>query len=305
MFGKKFLLTIALIFLIPVLACDLSSLTAVGTPNLDPAAATAAIQTQVAVIVASTSEAQTALAKSQSGTQAAMSSPTPEFTFTPSLTPTETFTPSPTFTLTPSVPMVSVTVNTNCRSGPTTGYALLGIVMVGEKAEVVGRSTLTDTMIIKLPSNPGITCWLWAQNATVVGDISKLPVVPIPATPTPAATFTAAYIEKVTCSGEYGFTFKISNSGSIAWESIKIVVTDTVTSTTKTHTRDSFKRFNGCTAGSEALNLEPGETGFSTTVNPGQFAYNPAGHAMTADITVCSKDALAGKCQSKTVSFTP
>jgi hypothetical protein len=305
MFRKRSFLIIASVFLIPVLACNLSNPTTVIGTNPDPAAATAAIQTQVALLVASTSVAQTALSQSLADTQTAMPSNTPEFTFTPSTTPTPSSTPMPTFTLTPSIPTVTVSVNTNCRSGPTTSYDLLGILMVGETAQVVARSTLTDTMIIKLPSNPSIKCWLWAQNATVSGDLSKLPVIAVPPSPTPAASFTAGYVEKITCMGEYALTFKISNTGAITWESIKVVVTDTVTDITKTLTGDSFKRYNGCTVSGEDLNLEPGEVGYTSTVPPAQFLSNPAGHAMTAVITVCSKNGLAGTCLSKSVSFTP
>jgi hypothetical protein len=304
MLKKKSSLFVATLLFISMLACNLSAPTAVS-PNLDPAAATAALQTQVAEIVASTSAAQTSIAQALAETLAAMPSNTPEFTFTPSLTPTPEFTTTPTFTLTPTIPLVNVSVNTNCRTGPGEIYDLVGVLEVGKSAEVVGRAADGGSWIIRWPGNPAKTCWLWSQYATISGNGQALPVIDPPPTPTPAVTFSAAYVEMITCMGEYGFTFKISNPGSLTWESIKAVVTDTVTTTSKTHTRDSFKRFSGCTVASEDLNLEPGETGYATTVVPGQFGYNPSGHAMTAVITVCSKDALAGKCQSKTLSFTP
>jgi hypothetical protein len=201
--------------------------------------------------------------------------------------------------------MVSVSVQTNCRSGPGTVYDSLGFLDVGQTAEVVGRSTSSDNWIIKLPSNPAITCWLWGQYATVVGNTSGLTVYTPPPTPTPAAGFNITFVEMVTCAPEYAFTFQLANSGSVTWESIKIDVTDTVTAVVKTHTRDSFKRYIGCAASSEDQNLEPGETGFATAVVPGQFTYNPTGHAMTTVVTICSQNALAGTCLTKTISFTP
>ena len=318
MFRKKIAFTFVSIFLIIFSACNMPGPTVpspavISGSNPDPAAATAAIQTQVAeivastagvqtqvaFIVASTAAAETAFANAVAETLAAMPSKTPEFTFTPSLTPT------PTFTLTPETARVSVSVETNCRSGPGTAYDIRGVLQVGQVADVVGRSASSDNWIIKLPSKPAITCWVWGQYATVTGDTSGLTVFTPPPTPTLAAGFDVSYIGMVTCGAEFGFTLQISNHGSVTWESVKVDVTDTATATAKTHTRDSFKRFTGCAPSGEDLNLESGETGFATTVAPGQFAYNPTGHAMTAVVTVCSQNALAGTCLNKTISFTP
>jgi hypothetical protein len=326
MFLKQFIAIIASVLLILVSACTLPGGTAVvsGT-NPDPAAATAAIQTQAAeivastaaiqtqaaVITASTAAAETALANAVAETLAAMPSNTPEFTFTPSLTPTPTFTltpsftPTPTFTLTPETVRVSVSVETNCRTGPGTAYDSVGVLQVGKTAEVVGRASDGGSWIIRNPANPAMNCWLWGQYATVTGNTSGLTVYTPPPTPTPAAVFNVTVVEMVTCAPEYAFTFQLANPGSVTWESIKIVVTDTVTTTIETHTRDTFKRYNGCAAGTESQNLEPGETGFSSNMLPGHFDYDPTGHAMTAVVTVCSQNALAGTCLNKTISFTP
>jgi hypothetical protein len=81
-----------------------------------------------------------------------------------------------------------VSVETNCRSGPGTAYGALGALLVGQSAEVVGRSASSDSWIIKLPSNPAITCWLWGQYATVTGNTGNLPIITPPPTPTPTAT---------------------------------------------------------------------------------------------------------------------
>ena len=305
MFRKKSVVIIVFVCIISILACNMSSLPAVNATNPEPAVATAAIQTQVAMIVAATSATETVAAVSIAETQAAIPTNTPEFTFTPSFTSTPSFTPTPTFTFTPSIPTVSVSTNTNCRTGPGDSYAIVGLLEVGKTAEVVGRTYDGGSWIIRLPSNPTIVCWLWSGYATVSGNWKALPVVTPPPTPTPTASFSTSYVEMIVCSGEYAFTFKISNPGNITWESVKISVTDTDKGVTKTHTRDSFKRWSGCTSGSEDQNLEPGETGYATTVLPGQFTYKPTGHAMKATITVCSKDGLAGTCLSKTVSFTP
>lgn len=112
------------------------------------------------------------------------SSNTPSFTSTPELTATPSLTPTVTLTSTPSVPQVSVTSATNCRTGPGTVFDLLYTLQPGQAAELIGKDTLDDYWVIKMPS--GGTCWLWGQYAVVSGNVAALPEVPPPPTPTPS-----------------------------------------------------------------------------------------------------------------------
>ncbi len=105
-------------------------------------------------------------------------------TFTPIATFTITLTPTITSTFTPSVPMVTVSQNTNCRTGPGTAYDLIGLLSVGESAEVVGRYQSGAYWVIKNPNSSG-TCWLWGNYATVGGNTAGLPEMTAPPTPTP------------------------------------------------------------------------------------------------------------------------
>jgi hypothetical protein len=300
MFRKKIPAMLVLAGLVFASACSL--------PGQQPAAGGTVpvqnlpIETQVAVMVAGTLTAQADLAEAQTATQAALATNTPTFT------PTLTLTPTPTYTLTPSTPMVTVSVNTNCRTGPTTAYDILGVMLVGQQAVVVGRSTLSDTMVIQLPSNRNIVCWLWAGNATVTGDISKLPVFTIPATPTPkfsptlTISFAVTYASTDLCAGLYRVKFKITNDGDITWESNQVTVTDQTTSVTKTATYDNFPFYTStCDTGAD-YNLEKGEVGFTTSDG---FAVNPLGHPMAALIQICSQDGMVGTCLQKSITFTP
>ena len=99
------------ILVITALACNLPSVT--PTPSIDADATL------------------TSLALTQDG----QSPPTD----LPIFTPTITLTPTLTLTLPPSVPMVSVSVDTNCRTGPGVIYDYLTGLSVGEKAEVIGK----------------------------------------------------------------------------------------------------------------------------------------------------------------------
>ena len=117
----------------------------------------------------------------QSGTPALNTeTPTPQFTATITLTPT------------PGVPTVTVSQNTNCRTGPGTQYGIVGALLIGETAEVVGKnSSVPNYWVIKLP-NGSNTCWLWGEYATISGNTANLPEITVPPTPTPTATPTLA-----------------------------------------------------------------------------------------------------------------
>jgi hypothetical protein len=306
MYRKMILLTTFTILSLIASSCTLvqapAASGATSQPNDVP------IETQVALIVAQTQAAQTVIANAVQATLVGAATDTPKPPDAPAATPTleSTFTPS--FTNTPNAPQVTVSVNTNCRSGPNTNYDLLGVMMVGEKAEAVGRSTLTDTIIIKLPSNPAITCWLWMQNATLTGDRESLPLIPIPATPTPkftntpANTFTLVYAGTQFCVGLYRHKFQIKNNGVVSLESNKLIVTDQTTAITKTSIRDNFPYYDASCGSIADNNLEAGEVGYTTSEG---FAIDPTGHSMVATIRVCSQDGLAGTCQEKTITFTP
>ncbi len=120
-----------------------------------------------------------ALTQTAEQNQPPIEGPTYTATVTPSITPTPTL----------GVPMVSVSVDTNCRTGPGTVYDYLTGLLVGEKAEVVGKYTSINPVywIIKKGS---VTCWLWGKYATVEGNTANLPEMVPPPTPTPPPTNT-------------------------------------------------------------------------------------------------------------------
>ncbi|MFH1524021.1 MAG: hypothetical protein ABIF04_03575 [Chloroflexota bacterium] len=293
--SKKFIAIIATICILLIQACSLPSLIATNGTGSDPAAN---MQTQVALNIALTNVAQTMLANAIAETLAAMPSNTPEFTFTPSLTPT------PTFTFTPEVARVSVSVETNCRSGPGNAYDKLGALFPGQTADVVGRNSSSDTWIIKLPSNPAVTCWLWGQYATVIGNASGLPVFTPPPTPTPTMNFNLDYVTTLVCGGFYGIQLRIVNTGGITWESNRVVAFDQTANNTKSIDRDNFPVYtNGtCAISSASQNLEPGETGLT---NSSGFNYNIFGNTILVTVTVCSQDGMTGTCLPKTITIVP
>jgi uncharacterized protein YgiM (DUF1202 family) len=142
----------------------------------------------------------------------ALNSPTPGDTATP------VFTSTPEFTPTPSVPQVTVSVNTNCRTGPGTQYDLVGALLVGQVGIVVGKNTATGYWIINNPGQSG-TCWLWGQHATVSGNTAGLTEYAIPATPTPALPAAVANLKgEITCVLQNNPVFYNEVKVKLTWE---------------------------------------------------------------------------------------
>jgi hypothetical protein len=169
--------------LIGILACNLPGGAATETPTPE--------ENLAATITA------------QAGTLEAPSATPGPPTETPTITPTST----------PSVPMVSVSSATNCRTGDSAAFDLLYTLKVGDKAEVVGKNTASGYWIIKYP---GGQCWLWGQYATVTGDISGLPEFPAPATPTPS---------ELAAPSNFHATSSCSPSGAIFTRNIHVNLT--------------------------------------------------------------------------------
>lgn len=113
-----------------------------------------------------------------------------------------TFAPPPTAVSTnPTV--TPINVNVNVRSGDSTAYPTVGSLLVGDTANILGRSSRgSGWWYILLPNNR--QGWVSPDVVLENGDLSNIPFVdppPIPATPTPvpptAAPFPDATISNV------------------------------------------------------------------------------------------------------------
>lgn len=158
-----------------------------------------------------------------------------EETKTATETQQPSLTPSATITLTPTQdkPMVSVSVDTNCRKGPGQIYDWIGGLLVGEKAEVVGASTDGRYWIIKNPDRSG-ECWLWGNYATVTGSTSDLPRFTPPPTPTPAFSWTGNWTSYTTDTSNHlldSYSMSITVDGKDFTAILDVGGGDTVTAT--------------------------------------------------------------------------
>ena len=230
--------------------------------------------------------------------------PTPAQTFTPQLpaaSPTATLSPTPIFTATPLVPLIGVSVATNCRVGPGKVYDRVGALLVGQVAEVVGRNDIGNYWYIRNPNQSNGYCWLWGEYATVTGNFAALPVYTPPPTPTPVPAFEAAYDGLETCTG-WWVDIELTNTGGIAFESLSITVGDTTNEQVYSTFVDKFTNLDGCLDVSSNDVLNPGAT---RTVSSSPFPYDLRGHRLRAILTLCSRDGLNGICVSREIAFTP
>ena len=219
----------------------------------------------------------------------------------PEDTPTPTNTPTVTPTDTPSIPIVTVTENTNCRSGPGTVYDLVYIFMIGDEAEIIGRSSEANYVIIKVPDSSGRSCWLWTRYAVIKGNINDLPESTPPPTPTPAATATPAlnfdfsFNSVGICGPSENVYLNVTNTGGIDLESRHLSAQNLDTLQVKTSQSNMFGQSPDCMTIANAM-IQPGSTKYvSVGFTPPIF-----GDTISITLKVCAQDGLGDPCLTRT-----
>jgi hypothetical protein len=130
--------------------------------------------------------------------------------------PTET--PTITQTPTPDIPQVSVSQDTNCRTGPAVYYGYRTTVNPGQVLEVVGVHAQGNDYVI-VDYGAGAQCWLWLQYADKT-DFSGygLTAYNTPPTPTPTYTPTPSFDWNGTWTiyveGDGTFSMSVTQSGN-------------------------------------------------------------------------------------------
>ncbi|HMU93339.1 MAG TPA: hypothetical protein PKE43_10040 [Anaerolineales bacterium] len=236
----------------------------------------------------------------------------PTLTFTsepPTATPTPTVVPTLPFTPTAETPFITVSVDTNCRSGPGKVYDVVGALLVGEFAEVFGRDPSNNYWYILNPDgNDPEFCWVWGKYATLTGPAMLAPVFTPPPTPTATATslptpkFTVEYTSMDSCNGFWWVELKLKNTGGIPFKSVNISIRDKVTDVVVSDTADGFINLDDCQTKSAKEILGIGET---FTISTPAFKYNPESHRLFVTITLCSDKGQQGTCATEKIDFEP
>lgn len=136
----------------------------------------------------------------------------------------EEATQEPTSTLVPTLgtAYVSVTQDTNCRSGPSVAYRLITTITAGQQVEVLKTFPSSEYVVIKNPNSAG-DCWLWLRYATATDFTAfNLPAATQP--PTPTATFTPSATPTAVPSFGGSWSNKTSNGASTYTDSINFSI---------------------------------------------------------------------------------
>jgi len=273
--------------LITSLACDLPVEFSAQGENLGATQTLQALATQVAGT--QESKAESADEKPSADEPAAAESEGEAATLTPTITLTPTL----------RAPMVSVSVDTNCRFGPGEVYDYLGALLVGEEAPVVGKLADESFWYIENPDAPPPYCWIWGMYASVSGDKSGIPILTPPPTPTEIPTPTATQVPLSFAAAEYtilhcndhAFVTKVTNTGTVTIQSYSITVVHPNDGITLVNVQDFFANEPIC-GYTYAYSIPAGS--FEFIVLEG---FQIPGGLYKVTLKVCSEDGLGGVCK--------
>jgi len=220
-------------------------------------------------------------------------------TETPTVTATETPVPEPSETATPEPVVAEVVRETNCRVGPAGNYDLVATYQVGQKLEVVAKDLGAGYWFVKNPEKPEEQCYLLAQNIKITGDTAALPKFTPRASPTAAPNFTVSFRKFETCEGSDYALFVVENTGSVAFRSVYIKVTDPKVGKSVEQVLGAFDLRRGCVLAKNIAPLDPGGTGY---VASPQFKWQARTNKLTAIIMLCTEKALKGTCITQTLA---
>jgi hypothetical protein len=165
--NHKHLIVILTVLCCLSLACNLITTSATNQPDQQPIN----VETSVAGTLAFESAVLTAAAGQLPAPTDQAAAPTSE-------------PPAATVEPTSSVPMISASMDTNCRTGPSTVYEAISYLLVGKTSEVVNQYQNGLWWVIKDPNEPNRRCWVWGSTTSVTGNWQQLPEATQPPTPT-------------------------------------------------------------------------------------------------------------------------
>ena len=258
---------------------------------------------QIGTVVAGTMQAEAEMAATVGAQVELTVSALSIAPITPSPSESPTMTPIPTEPATPTPELVtlSVSANTNCRSGPGTAYDYQGTLLVGETAEASAISSEPNYWYIANPNRPGEFCWLWGEYATALGDTTVLPVYTPRPRPTAALAFTLQFYDLVTCGGTLA-VFKVHNTGPYVFMTGHKHVIDLDTSTDLSVAELDRHPFapgpSDCPPGHDNR-LEPDQVAFIFV----PLFDAPSGHTARGTVRICTEDYLGGVCFSQRADF--
>ena len=210
-------------------------------------------------------------------------------------TPTSTQESSPTPT---PAPRLSVTTNTHCRSGPAQEYPSLGVLEVGQTADVLARGPDPGFWFVTGAKLPEGGCWLWGEFARVDGEVEPLPVFTPAPSPTPAVGFDLYLKSFENCGDTFYVVFAVKNVGGERFWSGYIEVQDFATRQTL-HQRRERHPF-----AATVLPVCPPDHGNELWPGETRYVHAPlsrvkSGSTAIGIVTLCTADHQGDYCQTE------
>lgn len=199
--------------------------------------------------------------------------------------------------------VVSVSLATNCRTGPNIAYPLVFTLQPGQHAEIKGRSSDDSYWYITNPDQSSQSCWIVAGYATVQGDVASLPVVsPEAPPPSPPVDFTM-YRHSFTECGVTRVSLVVTNVGNATFKSAKLRIED-LTATNhiygpNTESNPFGDNPSSCPKDKGSGTLAPGATAYIVIPMPD---FHP-GNEAAAYVELCTGDNGSGSCETRAAYF--
>ena len=222
-------------------------------------------------------------------------------TETPAETATNTPRPEPSATATAEIVMATLGRESNCRTGPAGNYDLVATYQAGQRLEVVARDLGAGYVFVRNPEKSDEQCYLLGNSLTIEGDIAALPEITPRASPTAAPYFTASFKKFDTCEGYDYALFVVENTGSVAFRSVYIKVTDPKVGKSVEQVLSAFDLRVKCVLAKNIAPLDPGMTGY---VASPPFKWNARANKLQAILMLCTEKALKGICVSQSLVVT-
>jgi uncharacterized protein YraI len=99
-----------------------------------------------------------------------------------------------------------------CRFGPGSSFSSVAALSLGKKAQILGTISDHTWWKIEIPTFGKTQCWVSDSAVTTSGDLSQVPVAPIPSGLVTALTISAPAVIQSSCDGDTTnpTSFKIS-----------------------------------------------------------------------------------------------
>lgn len=223
-------------------------------------------------------------------------------TETNTLAPTATETPTlePSTTPTEALPVAEVARESNCRTGPAGAYELVATYQPGKILNIIARDLGGGFVFVQNPDKPEEQCYILENNIKISGDVSTLPKITPPATPTTAPNFSIEFWKFDMCKDFYVAHFKVVNTGSIQFRSAYVKVTDLRKNQSVEHSLLAFDLYEGCIIAKNIAPLQPGGSGY---LQSAYYKWDPRPNKQSAIFMLCTEQGLKGTCITKTLEF--